>query len=138
MSFSVRAVAGVALAVLVETSAFAAPAPAPNNDPGIVLPIWEHFVAAQSAHAACGLSDKAGDAVFAAAYNDISRRALIALRRLDRGAPDAKIVRQMGDSAGRIGGKVGAEVKANGCASPRIKALLDFYALHAKQAATHV
>ncbi len=136
MSSSARTLLNAGALALIATMALAAPPPtASMDDRGKAVGAWQHFVAARSA---AGLCPKPGTPVskaFTADFNTAQQQATASLERQTRGAPD-KVAGALKDATGRIDGKVHDEVKQHGCASPKIKELMDFYALHAGKGAS--
>jgi hypothetical protein len=123
----------VALALLASSLISSSPATAQTGTN--IVQIWQNFIASRIAMKDCGGLDAAVDARFMANFTDVTLRASQAVQKFDPSASRDAIIENFKTLAQGIHDRVDAEVKTNGCSSPRIQLLRTQY--KANSAATY-
>jgi hypothetical protein len=96
-----------------------------------IVQTWQTFIASRIAAKDCGGLDPAVDARFMGNFTEVTLEASRAVAGYQPQASNDAIVADFKTLARGIHDRVDAEVKANGCASPRIQRLLAQYRANA-------
>ena len=97
-----------------------------------ILQIWQNFIASGVAATECGSGESPAKQKFAANLTDVSIGATQALQQREPSATQEQIVSRMKTVGEDIHEKVEAEIKQNGCSSPKIVQLLAMYKMHSE------
>jgi hypothetical protein len=96
-----------------------------------IVQIWQNFVASSVAARECGGVEKATEQNFLVNLTTVTTRATQALQERNPTVSPADLTGKMEAASGQIKDKVEAEIKQNGCPSPKIQPLLQMYKIHA-------
>lgn len=95
-----------------------------------IVQIWQNFIASGAAEKACGPGGEKPSDHFLANLTMVTIRATQALQERYPNVPAPELKSKIAAIPNMIDNKVQAEVKANGCGSPKIQQLLAMYRMH--------
>lgn len=97
-----------------------------------ILQIWQNFIASGVAATECGSAEPASRQKFLSNLTAVSIRATQELEQRQPSAAPAAIENEMKLVGDGIHNKVEAEIKQNGCSSPKIQPLISMYKMHSE------